>query len=295
MSSKQTFLFCDTTVIYYKLHGHPLHRQAISDMAGQSRLAVSAFVVGEYTRGYVIGLIELYFAIREEGSVQNGILIFNGEMGNRPRRLANAFQSATGWLCGFVDWSDVQKTLRRLGEYIRTCVYNIAFEFPKRVRDPLACEVGVLSFRREEYTEDLIFDFYAQYQDVQSEPGCGQCRFRASQLAELAATGIDLYSSNQRDRHAKSKGYVQQAEWLEKAARSEKDSPTCWYCERLGDSIIALSAPKDMPILTGDANSFPVLGKLLGKQVVLIPSLKELKERPPAVPLRRPKKRRRRR
>jgi len=63
---------------------------------GAHRLAVSNFVRGEYIRGYLTGLIDLYSAIMEEQSVEDGIQVFAADAGNRPRKLANAFTSATG-------------------------------------------------------------------------------------------------------------------------------------------------------------------------------------------------------
>jgi len=280
VATRSSILFCDTTVIYYKLHGHSLQQQAIRDLARNSRLVLSGFVVGEYIRGYVVGLLELYFAIKAESSVRDGMQVFRSDCGNRPRRLSNAFQSTADWLCGYADWEDIDKTLRRLGEYIRQCVGTVVFEFPTRTRDPLGCDIGVLAFRREAYSEDLLLDFYEEFSDIREEPQCGQCDFRSLQVEELGAAGIDLYSAGQRQRHSTCKGYVQQAEWLEKAVGSTLKAPSCWYCDRLGDSIIALSASADGPILIGDRQSFPALCAILGKQLVLIPSLEELRDRP---------------
>ena len=64
---------------------------------------------------------------------------------------------------------------------------------------------------------------------------------------------------------------------MDQAVRSPKNQPTCWYCDRLGDTIIALSAPDDAIILTGDKQSFPALAAILKKPLVLVPSLKELR------------------
>jgi hypothetical protein len=62
------------------------------------------------------------------------------------------------------------------------------------------------------------------------------------------------------------------------ALRSRITTPSCWYCDRLGDVLIALSAPDGMVILTGDKQSFPALGEIFGKEIILLPSLQELRE-----------------
>lgn len=245
---------------------------------GKGTLAVSNFVRGEYIRGYVIGLMELYFVIKEEQSVENGIHLFNGEMGTRhPRKVANAFQSATSWLGSLEDAKDVEKTLRRLGEHIRATLILFDMTFIRRARDPLNCAIGVLSFPSVTYQENHLLDFYEEYQRIRDDPDCDQCEFRRKQQAKLSEAGIDLYSQIQQQKYEHCKGYVQQTNWIEKAVRSPKSKPTCWYCDRLGDTIIALSPPDGLTIVSGDSQSFPPLADILGKPLALIPSLNTLK------------------
>jgi len=134
-----------------------------------------------------------------------------------------------------------------------------------------------MSFPRESFDENHIYDFLAEYERIRDGPSCNQCGFRREQEAKLASAGIDLHSANQRQANKQATGFVKQAEWIEKAVNSELEKPSCWYCDRLGDAIIALSAPEDATVLTGDASSFPVLTKLLGKPLHLIPSLDRLR------------------
>jgi len=277
VARKRPAFFCDTTIVYFKLHGHSLHQQAVREVAATGRLVLSNFVRGEYIRGYVVGLIELFFAIKEEGSVRDGITIFNGEMGNRPRKLANAFQSTVRWLGGHDDSEHVETTLRRLGELIRRLLFNLDDEFPTRSRDPLACEIGVLAFPRSTYEDGHIYDFYEQFQAVLERPECAQCEFRDQQHRELGSKGVDLYGQQQRTKYSQYKDYVKQAEWVEKALRSDLQRPSCWYCERLGDTIIALSTPDGMTILTGDKKSFPALADILDKPIKPIPPVNDLR------------------
>ena len=194
------------------------------------------------------------------------------------QRLAKAFTSTGEWLCGFHDWDDPVKTCRRLGEYMRKLIFDFDHEFGTRIVDPMRCEFGVLSFPQETYTEDQILDFYDQCQRILKGPQCAQCEFRHKKNQELEAAGIDLYSVRQRERFATYPGYVKQAEWIQKAMESSKAKPTCWYCDRLGDSVIALSAPTNSTILAADKKSFPAFGKILRVDVEMLPSLKELRK-----------------
>jgi hypothetical protein len=68
--------FCDTSIIYYKLHSHSLQREAVQRIRGSHRLVLSTFVRGEYIKGYIYGLIVLYTTIKAEGDVEDGIHVF---------------------------------------------------------------------------------------------------------------------------------------------------------------------------------------------------------------------------
>lgn len=271
--------FCDTTIIYYRVLGQsPLIRE-LAKLSGERPLYISAFTRGEFIRGYIAGLICLYCAIQEENDVDRGLEAFTDEMRNRPRRLADALRSTTQWLNLHEESSSVPAQLRRLGDFIQRCLRRLDEEFPNRYRDPLMCDIGVLSFPPEPYHGDQILDFYQTLLTLDDSPECRQCEFRESQQIELTDNGIDLFSKAQQELHSNYTGYVKQAEWIEKAVRSRKTRPTCWYCERLGDTIIALSSPPGAVILTGDRHSFPAFGDILGKDVYVMESPGEIQRR----------------
>lgn len=280
MPKESPTYFADTTVVYYRLdHGHPRLKLAARNAAAGGQTVLSNFVRGEYIRGFITGLIELFFAIKQEDSVVNGMHWFSSNNGGfHPRRLSNAWGSTSSWLCGFEDWQDVTKTLRRLGEYIRSALFRFDAEFPTRVQDPLRCEIGIMSFPKESYRERHISDFYDEFTKIQNGPTCDQCAFRSNQLQELQQSGIDLHSDVQKKAHAKRAGYVAQAKWMDKAEKTTRTEPTCWYCDRMGDTIIALSAPADATIVTGDRQSFPTLAQILSKKLSLIPSLSQISQ-----------------
>jgi hypothetical protein len=241
---------------------------------------VSNFVRGEYIRGFVSGLLELYFVIKHEGDVQAGFHVFSSEQSIRPRRLVNALNSIPQWLCNHEDWMDADKTCRRLGLYIRKVILDFDHEFGVRVFDPTKCDFGVLSFPPESFSEEQLIEFYDELQSIRQKPDCEQCNFRRQKQDEINQESIDLYSQAQREKYSMHKGYVNQAKFLEQAVNSPKVEPSCWYCDRLGDTIIALSSPKTHTLLTGDKSSFVALGDILGLKVELVPSLKELREPP---------------
>ena len=189
--------------------------------------------------------------------------------------------STADWLRGQEESAAVEVTFHGLANTSGVVLIRFDLFFPKRCRDYLDCEIGILSFRQETFEQGHILDFAEEFAKVVKGPTCSQCDFRTTQTQEVATTGIDLYSPAQQSAYAQHRGYVSQARYMDQAVRSRKKQPTCWYCDRLGDTIIALSAPDDAIILTGDKQSFPALAAILKKPLVLVPSLKELRERRP--------------
>jgi hypothetical protein len=273
-----TRFFADTTVVYYRLHSHTLSAKATADAIGDRPVFVSNFVRGEYIRGFVCGLIDLYSAIKEEQSVRDGIHLFISEAGRHPRKLANALLAVPVRIQGHEDWEEVDKSLRRLGEFIRMTLMKFDTQFLHRITDPLRCDHGVHNFRQESFSEDHILDFYQDVENARETPSCDQCEFRAKQPEALHAAGTDLISPAQREKYKNRKGYVQQAKVLDKSTRTRLKTASCHYCDRLGDTIITLSSPADATILTGDHQSFPALAEILGKPIQLIPSLNQLRK-----------------
>ena len=64
---KPTIYFADTTIVYYRLHGHQLLQPEVTDLVKDGVLCTSNFVKEEI-RGYITGLIELFCVIQEEDS-----------------------------------------------------------------------------------------------------------------------------------------------------------------------------------------------------------------------------------
>ncbi len=102
---------------------------------------------------------------------------------------------------------------------------------------------------------------------AETAPTHPECLYQRQRLQEM---GADLCSDAWQAKNAQHKGYHTQAKYLQMADTTKKAAPTCWYCERLGDSVIALSVPADQALLTGDSQSFPAFAEILGIRVQTI-------------------------
>jgi len=273
-SSRRIFL--ETSGVMHLLHGHRLMQVAVRDATSDGRVEVSNFIRMEYLRSVILNLIEFYFLIKDSDSVGDALIDWAQKV-NQQRKLKIILMTIHRWLVDHEDWQAAEKSLRRLGDLIVRLAWAFDESFPRRARDRLECELGRVFFARRSFREDALLQFYDRFKGIQQGvPACRLCEFRASQRRWLLARGIDLYGEQTRERFRAHKGFVAQAERLESAADTAEATPKCRWCERLGDSIIALHAPRKATLVTAD-RAFVAFGQILGREVRLLPSLAELK------------------
>jgi hypothetical protein len=275
--TKRPRLFLETSGVIYHRHGHSLMKKAVHEATQDGWVQVSRFIRMEYLRGVVLNLIDLYFLIKESDSVSDALIDWSQKV-NQERKLKIVMLTMHQWLVGHDDWQDKDKSLGRLGDLIVRLVYEFDDVFQDIAKDHLSCELGRVSFPHRTFTESMLLTFYEQFKAIQTGiPNCLLCRFKSKYQTALPRRKVDLYSSTQRETHAKNKGYVEQAERLEAVLNSQATLPKCRFCERLGDTIIILQAPANAILITAD-RAFLAFGDILNREIRRLPSLAELKK-----------------
>lgn len=249
--------------------------EAVADVIGDGSCEVSKFIRMEYLRGMIASLIELYFLIKESSSVNDALIDWAQQFAIRPLKFT--LLTITKWLTGHEDYENKTASLRRLGEAIVRMMEDFDHKFSSDY-DPLSCALGHLSFPARTFDEDTLLDFKEEFDRIIiSTPTCRLCQFRRDQLRHMKAKGIDLHSEKQRQKYKHIRGYIRQAEWMEKAISADEVEPGCHWCKMLGDTIIALHSPQEAVLVAVDRAFIP-LTTLLGKKGLLIPSLAQLKK-----------------
>ncbi len=253
----------DTSGVYYILHGHTLMKQVVAEAVGDGFLQVSKFVCMEYLRGMIVAQIELYSLIKESLSVDDALIDWSQGFSQRDKKFV--LLTISRWITGQDDWQNKATTLRRLGTEIVRMVEDFDQAFGDQP-NKLQCQLGPLVFPRRTFDEDLLFEFYQRFHAIfNGTPQCRLCLFRTSQINQLNAQGVDLCGEQQRQKYRQFKGYVKQAEQLERAVATREELPQCRWCEKLGDSLVTLqSSPKD--ILIAVDRAFVPLAELLGRR-----------------------------
>jgi hypothetical protein len=271
-------LLLDTSAVVHQLHGHTLQQADVREAVGSAEVLVPVFVRMEYLRGVILNLIEMWCLIRESVTVQDAFIDWSQKI-RQERKLKVILMTVPHWLGGHEDWRSKDVSLRRLGDLILRMIRDFDEAYPRAPDDPLACVLGRLDIPRQGYDDDLLLDFYQRFTAVQEGvPNCRLCDFRRSQRQRLRRGEIDLTSPEARSRLASNPGFIRQSEPAEEAANTKARSPSCGWCERLGDTIIALQVERGVTVVTADRTFIP-LGELLGRTVVLLPSLAQAKRR----------------
>jgi hypothetical protein len=278
MTRKRSLSPCllDTSAVIYQQHSHTLQQAAVRDAVAGREAQVPVFVRMEYLRGLILNLIEMWCLIRESVTVQDAFIDWAQKV-RQERKLKFVLLTVPQWLALHEDCPSKNRTLNRLGHLVLRLIWSFDEACPRRPDDPLACELGRLDIPRQSYDDDLLLDFHVRFKQVQEGvPDCRLCEFRQAQRKRLGRRKVNLSGPEVRELYKSNAGFVRQAEQAEEAANHTGDSPACRRCEKLGDTIIALQTCRGVAIATADRTFVP-LGELLGRKVLLLPSLAELK------------------
>jgi hypothetical protein len=268
----------DTSAVFYQLHGHTLQQAAVEEAVTGGRVEVPVFVRMEYRRGVIVNLIELHSLIKESVTVEDALIDWSQQV-RQERKLKVVLLTVSRWLVAQDDWSSKDRSMDRLGNLIVRLIWSFEETYPRPPSDPLYCVLGRVTLGKQDYEDELLLDFYVRFRRIrQGVPDCALCTFRQAQLRRLRRRHLDLTGAEARQRHAGNPGFLRQADSLQEAETTRERTPGCRWCERLGDSLIALQAGRGVGIVTAD-RTFTALGELLGVPVVLLPSLAELKRR----------------
>ena len=239
--------YLDTSTIHDHLHGDSRQQAQVWAYIGDGSEAIrSSFVRMEYLRSRIFSHIHLYFCIKEEDSVEDGIQAYL-QMKSHSNRAANyPLQSIKEWITDQDDWANKPKTLRRLGETICRMVYDFDEYYCQMRGDGISCQLGKLVLKKATYSEDIILDFVDAYDSIYAGvPTCRLCEFKRNAQAELTQKKVDLFSDSHKQRYKKNKGFLKQIQQLVKVPRIKDVKPKCSRCVKLGDSIIALQSRKE--------------------------------------------------
>src|SRR4030042_4974343 len=267
--------FLETSVPRQMLFGHTLIKEEIQKYLRSCTQKWSSFyVLMEYKRSVVKTLIDLYFVAKKEKTPSDALHYFQEGFKTRQNKI---ILSAIATL---LEDSEIANDKVKFLVKLETLIFG-SFQYfhdliDKYIENKIACPLGKISIQEGMAREEGYRKFLEEIDCIRM---CSLDKFLKNKKSQLKR----LIEEGGKDPHDKNKGF-QEALLLIKSAIGTLDVlKTKTNCMKIGDIIIALEVPKRLQILTFD-RGFESSCQILGKRLIVLPSLATLKKSRVSVP-----------
>ncbi|OKH32357.1 hypothetical protein NIES2119_26335 [[Phormidium ambiguum] IAM M-71] len=254
--------FLDTSVARSLLLGTQAYKQYFQSQFGDQSPNISNYVQMEMKRSYLINLISFYFVLRLEtiNSIGDAIVLWSNRFKTSELKaiLQLIPQLFSTHQLDFTSSSDKEKALSILGIYIKRFELILRKKFTNTNQDSTACTRAQVPLRVElRNMADGLKQFADEFGDVET---CrNQCQIDEFLLSRYS-TEIEAYiqQASQLPNNKNTRGFIKIANNLKEIREQGASACDCKRCEKIGDVVIALDAPRTMQLEHTD-NSFDYL------------------------------------
>jgi hypothetical protein len=254
--------FLDTSVLRSLLLGTQVYKQYFESQFTAQPLHISNYVQMEMRRSYLINLISFYFVLRLEtiNNIGDAIALWSNRFKTSELKaiLQLIPQLFSTHQLNFSSPQDKEKAISILGIYIKRFELLLRKKFNNTNTDSTTCTRALVPL-----TLDLqnlaagLKQFADEFGDVKNcRSNCQidqvllvQYRAEIEQLIQIAA---------QLPKNSNTRGFINIANNLKEILAQGATACDCKRCEKIGDAVIALNAPRNMQLEHTD-NSFDYL------------------------------------
>ena len=261
--------FLETSVPRQMQFGHKLIKEEIRKYLGTGTQKWSSFyVLMEYKRSVVKTLIDLYFVAKEEKTPSDALHYFQESF--KVRQIKVILSAIATLLEDSEIANNKQKFLIKLETFIFGCFQFVYELIDKFIENKIGCPLGKISIQQGIVMEEAYRQFV---KETDCAKVCSLEKFLKNKKGELKR----LIEEGNKTPHDRNKGFQEALSLIESAAGAFDALKTKTNCMKVGDIIIAVEMPKHLQMLTFD-RSFESSCKILGKAVVVLPSLNTLRK-----------------
>lgn len=253
MSKATTKHFLDTSVARPILLGTVRYKQYLKSKIDPKSRYISHYVQMEIKRSYIVNIISFYFILRLDTiqTISDAIAFWsNSFQGSKHKAIEQLVSQllSTQYL-NFNHPQDKEKALHVLGIYIKRFEMSLRRKFKDIGRDSTHCTRAQVFFKMNlENMADGLKQFIDEFNDVATcRNKCHVDRF----LLERQRKSVEAYTQQATRFPTKSgthKGFVKIADNLQEILEKGGTVCSCKRCEKIGDAIIALDAPREMQL-----------------------------------------------
>jgi hypothetical protein len=260
MNSK---VFLETSVIRKLEVGHTKVQCLIEEERRGKESISSYFVFMEYKRGLIFNLIKFYFRLKEENTVEDAMNWWLETY--KIRELKDVTPAIFHIVKGSSSELDKISAITRLKAYILTCFYGFRRHIDRFSDNLTRCHIGKkvnLPINRMPEDEDFI-----ELGELLEKDHSHKCKIKNFLRQKTGMIEKLVKAKNPKD------CVFKQIEHLER--QQKEQSASCKFCERTGDSIIALECSNKVKLFTFD-EAFVTLCGILGIELKLFQSTRKI-------------------
>ncbi|NJM21772.1 MAG: hypothetical protein HC874_32035 [Richelia sp. SL_2_1] len=260
LSTQEHFL--DTSVARSLLLATQAYKQYFDSQFGEQPLYISNYVQMEIKRSYLINLISFYFVLRLEtiNSIGDAIALWSNKFKSSELKaiLQLIPQLFSTHQLNFSSSQDKEKALSVLATYIKRFELILRKKFNNINIDSTACTRAEIPLNVDlKNPAKGLKQFADEFGDVKTcRSKCQIDQFLLTQYRTEIEQLVEIAS--QLPKNTFTRGFINIANNLKEILTAGATACDCKRCEKTGDAVIALDAPRRMQLEHTD-NSFDYL------------------------------------
>lgn len=257
------------------LHGSHAYRRYFAEQLGDDPCYVSRYVLMEYRRSFIQSLIGFYFYLElpTVETVGDAFQLWSHKFrkGELKAVLQLVGQLLDSHQLSQDDPRDLERAKREVGRFIKLIDAKARQTFKDVSKDTTHCARAAVPLEVDlsRLSEDLrrFVDAFGDTKTCRTN-----CRIHDFILNRHRAQ-VEGYSKQAAalPKSASNRGFIAISEQLDRVIEGGANHCSCAHCEKIGDAVIALDAPRDMQLEHVD-ESFEHLCPPIGQPHRLLPS-----------------------
>jgi hypothetical protein len=254
--------FLDTSVLRSLLLGTQAYKQYLESQFTEQPLYISNYVQMEMKRSYLINLISFYFVLRLEtiNNIGDAIALWSNRFKTSELKaiLQLIPQLFSTHQLNFSSSEDKEKALSILVIYIKRFELLLRKKFNNTNTDSTACARALVPLTLDlKNPAEGLKQFADEFGDVEiCRSKCQIDQFLLVQYRDEIEQLVQIAS--QLPKNSNTRGFINIASHLKEILTQGAAACNCKRCEKIGDAVIALDAPRNMQLSHTD-NSFDYL------------------------------------
>ena len=250
--------FLDTSVARSLMLATKIYQHYFKSKFGDKNLYISNYVQMEIKRSYLINLISFYFILRLDSinSIGDAIALWSNRFkGSELKAILQLIpQLFSTRQFNFSSSQDKEKAIAALVIYIKRFDLTLRKSFKNTNKDSTVCARALVPL-----TVDLknpspgLKKFADEFGDIKTcRSKCNIQQFLLIQNRELIEQLIEV--SSKMPKNTNTRGFINIVNNLKEVLKIGDSACDCKRCEKIGDAIIALDAPRDMRLEYTDSS-----------------------------------------